>query len=428
MSLEKLIDHMKHPILSTLAALLVGTLSVHAQSDCDGERYRYTSAFDNVSVSEDHIYGNNLSALGVDTELVFDFYEAVGNAEDERPLLIMAHGGFFLAGSNDGLEVVPLCEDFARMGYAVASISYRLGIAPSFDLENELVQAVWRGVHDSRAAVRYFRKSVEEQGNPWGIDTDRIFIGGVSAGGFVALHHAYVDQDSEIPNNIDESQPGMGGGLEGDSGNPGYPSDVAGVFNICGALRDADWIAPGDVPLVSVHGNADGTVPYGTDMVSLLGFPVIEVDGSASIHDHAEDIGLTHCFATIEGGGHVAHLGNADNYDLTLSTVAGALSSWICDSYANQCGEYDYTSDITEQTSSSVQMYPNPTSDSHVTLACEGAVGSNWEARVFDGQGREVMIQKAQGPKATLDLSRLTNGLYVVQVEEWGWRERLVVH
>ena len=200
----------------------MGTLSVHAQSDCDGERYRYTSAFDNVSVSEDHVYGSNLSALGVDTELVFDFYEAVGNAEAERPLLIMAHGGFFLAGSNDGMEVVPLCEDFARMGYAVASISYRLGIAPSFDLENELVQAVWRGVHDSRAAVRYFRKSVEEEGNPWGIDVDRIFIGGVSAGGFVALHHAYVDQDSEIPNNIDESQPGMGGGLEGDSGNPGY--------------------------------------------------------------------------------------------------------------------------------------------------------------------------------------------------------------
>jgi len=48
-------------------------------------------AFDNVSVSKNHVYGSNLSAVGVDTELVFDFYEAVGNAEAERPLLIMAY-------------------------------------------------------------------------------------------------------------------------------------------------------------------------------------------------------------------------------------------------------------------------------------------------------------------------------------------------
>jgi len=108
--------------------------------------------------------------------------------------------------------------------------------------------------------------------------------------------------------------------------------------------------------------------------------------------------------------------------------VAGALSSWICDSYPNQCGQNDYTSDITEQASRLIQMYPNPTSDSRVTLACDRASGSSWQARVFDGQGREVIVQEAQGPKATLDLSSLTNGLYVVQVGEWGWRERLVVH
>ncbi|MCH1576638.1 MAG: alpha/beta hydrolase fold domain-containing protein [Flavobacteriales bacterium] len=419
---------MTHRILSAIVVLFVGALNVHAQPDCDGERYRYTSAFENVSVSEDHVYGSNLSALGVDTELVFDFYEAVGNVEDERPLLIMAHGGFFLTGSNNGLEVVPLCEDFARMGYAVASISYRLGIAPSFDLENELIQAVWRGVHDSRAAVRYFRKSVEEEGNPWGIDADRIFIGGVSAGGFVALHHAYVDQDAEIPSNIDQGQPGMGGGLEGDSGNPGYSSDVAGVFNICGALRDADWIAPGDAPLVSVHGTADGTVPYGTDMVSLLGFPVIEVDGSASIHDHAEDIGLTHCFGSIEGGGHVAHLGNNDNYDLTLSTIAGALSSWICGSYVSQCGEYDYTSSVAALASPLVQMYPNPTFNNRVTLAHENGTSGFWEVQCLDAQGREVMRQMVRGPQAVLDLSGLTPGLYMVQIEGLAWRERLVVH
>ncbi|MGB1074357.1 MAG: alpha/beta hydrolase, partial [Flavobacteriales bacterium] len=159
----------------TLVALAMGTPALLAQSECDGERYRYTSTYDNVSVSEGHVYGGNIDAFGTDIELDFDFYEAVGNGATDRPLLLIAHGGFFLSGSNDGIDVVPLCEDFARMGYAVASFSYRLGIVNVLDLENELIRAVWRAVHDGRAAVRYFRKSVEEDGNPWGIDPDRIY-------------------------------------------------------------------------------------------------------------------------------------------------------------------------------------------------------------------------------------------------------------
>ena len=411
--------------LLLFAAVYAGMTNLSAQVECDGERYRYTSTYNNVSVSEGNVYGTNINAFGVDTELDFDFYEAVDNAEDHRPLLIIAHGGFFLAGSNDGLDVVPMCEDFARMGYAVASISYRLGIANLLDLENELIKAVWRGVHDGRAAIRYFRKSVEEDGNPWNIDPDRIYMGGVSAGGFLALHHAYVDEDSEIPNNIDQSQPGMGGGLEGNSGNSGYSSQVAGVFNVSGALKDADWMQPGDESLVSVHGTADGTVPYGTGSVALLGFNVTEVDGSATLHDRAEEIELTNCFVTIEGAGHVPHVTNADAYDVTLSTIAGALSSWICDSYPGQCGQYDYTSDIREQMAQSVRMYPNPASGNQITLVHSTSEG-DWTARIRDAQGRAVANHIGTGTQASIDVSDLPSGLYVMDVEAWGWRQPLI--
>jgi len=420
--------HFRMPAKSvlTLTAIAAVLTSINAQPDCNGERYRYTSTHDNVSVSEDHVYGNNVTALGVNTELVFDFYEAVDNAAADRPLIILAHGGFFLAGSNDGADVVPLCEDFARMGYAVASISYRLGIANLLDLENELIQAVWRGVHDGRAAVRYFRKSVEEEGNPWGIDPDRIYMGGVSAGGFLAVHHAYVDDESEIPAIIDQSQPGMGGGLEGESGNPGFSSEVAGIFNVSGALKDANWMQPGDAPLVSVHGTDDGTVPYGSGSVSLLGFNVTEVDGSATLHERAEEIGLTHCFVTIDGAGHVPHVTNADAYDVTLSTVAGALSSWICASYPNQCGGYDYTSEIREQVAAAVRMYPNPASGGEVTLVQSNA-GGDWVARIRDAQGREVALHRGTGPQSTLNVRSLPAGMYVIDVEAWGWRQPLIL-
>jgi len=420
--------HFRMPAKSvlTLTAIAAVLTSINAQPDCNGERYRYTSTHDNVSVSEDHVYGNNVTALGVNTELVFDFYEAVDNAAADRPLIILAHGGFFLAGSNDGADVVPLCEDFARMGYAVASISYRLGIANLLELENELIRAVWRGVHDGRAAVRYFRKSVEEEGNPWGIDPDRIYMGGVSAGGFLAVHHAYVDDESEIPAIIDQSQPGMGGGLEGESGNPGFSSEVAGIFNVSGALKDANWMQPGDAPLVSVHGTDDGTVPYGSGSVALLGFNVTEVDGSATLHERAEEIGLTHCFVTIDGAGHVPHVTNADAYDVTLSTVAGALSSWICASYPNQCGGYDYTSEIREQVAAAVRMYPNPASGGEVTLVQSNA-GGDWVARIRDAQGREVALHRGTGPQSTLNVRSLPAGMYVIDVEAWGWRQPLIL-
>ena len=419
--------NMKASNTFALAASLFLSSAGHAQSDCDGIRYRYTSAFENTSVSYDHPYGSNLNAFGVDEDLVFDFYEATGSMETDRPLIIIAHGGFFLAGSNDGADVVPLCEDLARMGYAVASISYRLGVANILDLENELVRAVWRGVHDGRAAIRYFRQSALDEGNPWGIDPDRIFLGGVSAGGFIALHHAYVDQESEIPANIDQSLPGLGGGLEGLSGNPGVSSDVAGIFNICGALKDSDWIAAGDEPVVSVHGTADATVPFGSDMVSLMGFPVTQVDGSSVVHQQAEAVGLTHCFVSIEGADHVPHVTDAAAYDLTLSTVSGALSSWLCGNYPAQCGEYDYTTEVPLISTADVRLYPNPATSGTVHLVNRQAEGTVWTARVMDAQGRVVLEFNGLGSSDVLNLETLRSGWYVVEVGAWEWRSRLLV-
>ena len=95
------------PALVALVALSASS-PLFAQAECDGERYRYISAFDNVSVSEGHVYGSNIDATGIDTELDFDFYEAVGNSATDRPLLLIAHGGFFLGGSNDGMDVVQI--------------------------------------------------------------------------------------------------------------------------------------------------------------------------------------------------------------------------------------------------------------------------------------------------------------------------------
>ena len=396
-----------------------------AQQECDGYRYRYTGAFETHSVTYDVQYGQNLSWNGVEEELVVDIYAPVGDVIAERPLVILAHGGFFLDGSNDGLDVVSLSEDLAQMGYVVASMSYRLGVDDlgillgTAVLQDEFVKAVWRGVHDSKAAVRFFRKSAEE-GNPFGIDPNRIYLGGVSAGAFIALHHAYVDVDSEIPAQIDITELGLEGGLEGLSGNPGYSSQVQGVFNIAGALQTVDYLNVGENErLFSIHGTEDNTVPYGEGMISLMGFNIIDVDGSAVIHEQAEELGLEHCLITVEGAGHVPHIDvlNPEYYDLTISALAGKLGEWACEDYIAFCSGYDHTAptQIEEpMVKASPLVFPNPAS-AHEIIRMRFRVASEWRLTNVMGQS---MGQGYASEGTVVELQGLSSGMYVLQTAQ----------
>ena len=396
-----------------------------AQQECDGYRYRYTGAFETHSVTYDVQYGQNLSWNGVEEELVVDIYAPVGDVIAERPLVILAHGGFFLDGSNDGLDVVSLSEDLAQMGYVVASMSYRLGVDDlgillgTAVLQDEFVKAVWRGVHDSKAAVRFFRKSAEE-GNPYGIDPNRIYLGGVSAGAFIALHHAYVDVDSEIPTQIDITELGLEGGLEGLSGNPGYSSQVQGVFNIAGALQTVDYLNVGENErLFSIHGTEDNTVPYGEGMISLMGFNIIDVDGSAVIHEQAEELGLEHCLITVEGAGHVPHIDglNPEYYDLTISALAGKLGEWACADYIAFCSGYDHTAptQIEEpMVKASPLVFPNPAS-AHEIIHMRFRVASEWRLTNVMGQS---MGQGYASEGTVVELQGLSSGMYVLQTAQ----------
>lgn len=410
------------------AVVACSTIASHAQQECDGYRYRYTGAFETHSVTYDVPYGQNLSWDGTETELVVDIYAPSGDMLTERPLVLLAHGGFFLDGSNDGLDVVSLSEDLAQMGYVVASMSYRLGvnIANLLEIQDEFVKAVWRGVHDSRAAVRFFRKSAAE-GNPFGIDPNRIYLGGVSAGGFIALHHGYVDDDSEIPAQIDVTEAGLEGGLEGLSGNAGYSSEVQGIFNIAGALQTADFLNVGENErLFSVHGTDDNTVPYGEGMISLMGFNIIDVDGSAVIHEQAEELGLEHCLITVEGAGHVPHIDvfNPEYYDLTISALAGKLGEWACEDYVAFCSGYDHTAPTgirEHDAQSSPLVFPNPAL-AHDAIRIRFNASSEWTLTNVMGQTMEKGLAIMD---SEVELEGLPSGMYVLHTN--GSKQSFVV-
>lgn len=390
-----------------LALSLVSFLNAHAQ--CDGNRY-LNYIFNDVQVTSDVPYGQNVKYDGTSQTLLCDIYQPVGDNVTNRAAVIVAHGGFFLSGSKTGADVVPICERLAKMGYVAISMEYRLGVNITADLSGPMTEAVMRGVQDGKAAVRFLRKTVAVDGNPYNIDANEIYIAGSSAGGYIALHMAYLDEMAELPSYVNLSNPGLTGELEGESGNPGYPSDVKAIVNICGAIGDTAWIHAGDEPALLFHGTNDQTVPYGSAMQYAFGVaPVVEVDGSHSINERMDQIGLEHCFEIYEGQDHVPHMTNAAILDTTMSIMSNFLTHHIC-SIPLDCS-YRTITVGTEELSAleeDLLIYPNPANS---TLF----IASN-DMKAIEVYNMTGELVGTEFNSSRMEVSNLPNGLYVFRL------------
>jgi acetyl esterase/lipase len=392
-------------IFLTLAVFTV----MKANAQCDGNRY-LNYIFNEVQVTSNVVYGENVKYDGTSQTLLCDIYEPVGDNVSNRAAVIVAHGGFFLSGSKTGNDVVPICQRLAKMGYVAISIEYRLGVTFLADLSGPMTEAVMRGVQDGKAAVRFLRKTVAVDGNPYNIDANEIYIAGSSAGGYIALHMAYLDDMAELPAFVNTSNPGLTGELEGNSGNPGYPSDVKAIVNICGAIGDTAWIQAGDEPALLFHGTDDQTVPYGSAMQYAFGIsPVVEVDGSSSINEKMNQVGLEHCFEIYEGQDHVPHMTNTFYLDTTMSIMSNFLAHHIC-SIPLDCN-YRTISVGTEELSINEEdlvVYPNPAS-SNVFISSKDLK----QIEVYNMTGEMV---KTEFNVNRMEISNLPNGLYVFRI------------
>lgn len=265
-----------------------------------GIRYK-EPVFSRVRVTNDVMYGRNINQQGKTEELLLDVYEPESDAETNRPLIILAHGGGFIFG--DKSEFTQLASYFARAGYVVASINYRLlDFNPS---AREIRQGILEAVYDMKAAVRYFRKTTGSS-NPYRINPEQIFVGGYSAGAVTALHCAYLSSAGEVKaigGDVLYQYARVHNGLTGDSGNPGPSSAVQGVINISGALADVRVMNAGEPPVYSIHGTADEVVPYRNGESGKSG---VQTQGSGLIHAYARKLGTVSELHTIEAGDHAA--------------------------------------------------------------------------------------------------------------------------
>lgn len=281
-------------------------------SDTCGGRYD-KEYFSLIKTYPNIQYSRALNIAGVQEDLYMDVYEPESDTAKKRAIIIFVHGGGWVARTkDDGKE---FCTLFAKKGYVTASINYRLGIENPIN-DKTRGEAVYRGVQDIKAAIRYVRANA----TLFKIDTGQIFIGGYSAGAVNAVHAAYWNEN-EVPQNIDKLK---WGNLEGSGGNSGFSSDVQAVYSVAGSIGDLNWIQSGEPPIVFVHGKTDNLIPYNTG----LDVSGIYVYGAASILQKATSVNVPATLFTYENISHGAYL-DPDNLTTTTNAINDFLYSKI---------------------------------------------------------------------------------------------------
>lgn len=388
----------------------LATPLVAQSTDCDGTRYQTNDLFDSVAVDSDILYGNNLNVnlLGaaIPQDLFLDVYTPFGDTLGLRPVLFFAYGGSFIGGSRN--DVVDQARYFAGLGYVVVVMDYRTAFfAPN---EQTTTLAVMRAAHDMKASIRYIYKTVADSGNPYGIDTSRVLVGGISAGAITALHVAYLDKESELLALLSQSAIDSVGGIEGNSGSPGYSSTVHGVISYSGAIGDSGWIEPTNVPAISFHDTGDAIVPFDTREVSVSGIPTgLVASGSRDVHARLDNIGVPNTLYVRNASDHVGAILD----DTELPTTYIRTRDFI---YAEvTCKGAAPTARLEPLETGLLTLAPNPAQASVRLLNLPPA--PVYEISVLNALGQRVLQLSTQEATPRLELTQLPQGTYHVVVQ-----------
>jgi dienelactone hydrolase len=370
-----------------------------------------------VQAEPDLWYGNATRFNGATDSLRLNLFKPAGDGQEERPLVIAIHGGGFSAGNRNELNA--FCNTLASMGWACATISYRLGfygtglLDPPYAYDpNEVRRATYRAMQDTKGAIRYLKGRHAQDST----STTNVLLVGFSAGSFAAMHAAYLDQPYEKPaaaHAIGQVQhffnfyprPDLGP-VEGTLNLGAHDAAVLGVVNIFGALLDTAYIeSPQDPALYSYHQTLDPIVgcghqrPYwGVGLGVADNYPWTH--GSCSIDTRVQHLGFA-------PGRYLFNLYNGNAHDIH-DPVAVLLESlqWMRDLF---CG---ITTGVDGEQPAPIRVHPNPSNGS-LWVEMPGHGPTVYEVR--DAMGRLVHAGKLLNDGSPLNLGHLPNGLYLLR-------------
>ena len=240
------------------------------------------------TLQQDIAYGEGeVEGGGVFEELLLDLYVPDPAPSGPVPGIVMVHGGGFTTGSKRDGEIARPAEAYAKAGFVVASIDYRL--QRDDPIASDRIGGLWAAVggatadRESRtfaAAVDDILGAIEFLRAHDLVDPDRIVVWGFSAGATAALYASYVLDDY------------------GDD-----PPDVQAVIALAGIIFESESVGnpfddpAGDPPLLVIHGDLDFEVDF---------------ENATRLRDWAEAAGLGLEFQAVEGAGHFVDLFQTD--------------------------------------------------------------------------------------------------------------------
>ena len=135
-----------------LAIAIITSIQLSAQ--CNG-RYQ-ADIYPTINVTTVQ-YGSSVDLNNNTINLMMDIYQPQGDTSTNRPVILLAHGGSFSAGTKNDPDQVYFATELAKKGYVCASINYRLApSALSLIAEETTVKVVFMAIQDGKAAVRFF--------------------------------------------------------------------------------------------------------------------------------------------------------------------------------------------------------------------------------------------------------------------------------
>lgn len=152
-----------------------------------------------------HPIAGNVAYAPISDLQQLDIY-APAQGEPPYPVVVIIHGGGWTVGDKRGELPMAAIPSFLALGFAVASVNYRL--APDAVFPAQLL--------DVKAAIRYLRDGAEG----FGLDPDRIAVIGESAGAHLAALLGTTQGLAEF------DDPALG--------NPDVSSDVQAVVDLYG--------------------------------------------------------------------------------------------------------------------------------------------------------------------------------------------------
>jgi len=190
-------------------------------------------------------------------ETVLDILQPKAASKEKRPGVLVIHGGGWVEGTKEE-QTESYCLRYVEKGFVCANVEYRLA----------KVATAPAAVTDVLNAAHWF----EENAKKYNVDTKRIVVTGGSAGGHLSLMVGMTPKSAKLgpPAKVAAVVNFYGITDVGDQLGGPHMQDYAvtwvpeqqGRLELASRVSPMTYVRKGLPPILTIHGDADSTVPY----------------------------------------------------------------------------------------------------------------------------------------------------------------------